>query len=62
MAMIGVEVTIKKECDYPTPFGKSYKAKGAYVQGKFIVVVGRIDPDNTIRVKYPAEFVSLKFY
>lgn len=58
--MNGVEVTIT-EGHFSTPFGLQYKAKGAYVQGKHIIVVGRLEPDNTIRIKYPKENVKLKF-
>ena len=37
--------------DYPTPYGKQYEAKGAYRQGKFIVVVGEIKSNSTTRIK-----------
>jgi len=46
---------------YPTPYGRNYDAKGAYRQGKYIVVVGNIKLNNTIRIKYPAEDVKLTF-
>jgi hypothetical protein len=39
---IGVRVRISKDCKYPTPYGLHYIAKGAYRQGKFIVVVGHV--------------------
>ena len=47
--------------DYPTPYGKQYEAKGAYRQGKFIVVVGEIKSNTTTRIKYPASDLELKF-
>ena len=47
--------------DYPTPYGKQYEAKGAYRQGKFIVVVGEIKSNSTTRIKYPASDLELKF-
>ncbi len=46
---------------YPTPYGKEYEAKGAYRQGKFIIVVGELKSNNTIRIKYPASDVELTF-
>lgn len=60
MEKVIVEITNPKP-DYPTPFGKKYEAKGAYRQGKYIVVVGTINPDSTIRVKYPASDLKLTF-
>ena len=60
--MNGVEVKIKRTTEAETPFGYKYKAKGAYVQGKYIVVVGQLDPDNTIRIKYPKDDIELKFF
>ena len=60
--MNGVEVKIKETTNVPTPYGLHYKAKGAYVQGKFIVVVGHYDPDHTVRIKYPKDDIQLKFY
>lgn len=57
-----VIVEIINPCpNYPTPFGLKYEAKGAYRQGKNIVVVGRINPENTIRLSYPAKDVKLTF-
>lgn len=51
--------------EYPIPYGKKYEAKGAYRQGKYIVVVGYLSKDgksdNTIRIKYPASDVKIKF-
>ena len=47
--------------DYPTPYGKQYEAKGAYRQGKYIVVVGEIKSNTTTRIKYPASDLELKF-
>jgi len=46
---------------YPTPYGKKYEAKGAYRQGKFIVVVGEIKSGSTVRIKYPASDLKLIF-
>lgn len=57
--MNGVKVTIIKG-NFPTPFGLEYTAKGAYLQGKHIVVVGKLDPDNTIRIKYPKSHVKIE--
>ena len=57
-----VEIT-NKSPSYPTPFGKKYQAKGAYRQGKNIIVVGYLaensSTENTIRIKYPASDVKL---
>jgi hypothetical protein len=47
--------------NYPTPFGKKYEAKGAYRQGKYIIVVGEVKSNNTIRIKYPAQDLKLEF-
>ncbi len=47
--------------NYPTPYGKHYEAKGAYRQGKFIIVVGEIKSNSTTRIKYPASDLELKF-
>tara|TARA_R110000868_G_scaffold14426_4_gene67190 strand:+ start:15202 stop:15381 length:180 start_codon:yes stop_codon:yes gene_type:complete len=58
--MNGVKVSITNG-NFPVPFGLNYEAKGAYVQGKYIVVVGRLNPDNTIRIKYPKSNVKLEF-
>ncbi len=61
--MNGVNVIISKKCTYPTPNGHSYLAKGAYRQGKFIIVVGRLGKQaNTIRLKYPADDVQIEMY
>ena len=57
--MKGVNVTINPETEANTPYGLSYMAKGAYVQGKFIIVVGNLTLNNTIRVKYPAKDVEI---
>jgi hypothetical protein len=46
---------------YPTPYGRFYEAKGAYRQGKFVIVVGEIKSDSTTRIKYPVEDLELKF-
>ena len=47
--------------DYPIPFGLNYEAKGAYRQGKYIIVVGNVAEDNAIRIKYPASDIKLTF-
>lgn len=60
MEKVIVEI-INTNPDYPTPFGLNYEAKGAYRQGKNIVVVGRLNPDNTIRITYPHSDVKLTF-
>lgn len=60
MEKVIVEI-LNENPDYPTPFGKKYEAKGAYRQGKHIVVVGEIESDNTIRIKYPAQDLKLTF-
>ena len=60
--MNGVEVNIISTTKSPTPYGLSYKAKGAYVQGKYIIVVGNLELNNTIRIKYPKNDIQLKFY
>jgi hypothetical protein len=44
---------------YPTPYGLKYEAKGAYRQGKFIIAVGNIENNNTVRIKYPASDVKI---
>lgn len=54
-----VEIVTSKTKNYPTPHGLRYEAKGAYRQGKYIVVVGSINPDNTVRIKYPVEDVKI---
>ena len=56
-----VVVEVSKDTVYPTPYGYKYEAKGAYRQGKFIIVVGELKSNSTIRVKYPATDVKLKF-
>lgn len=58
--MTGVEVNITKRSEYPTPYGLNYLAKGAYRQGKYIIVVGHIESNSTIRIKYPATDVEVK--
>jgi uncharacterized protein YgiM (DUF1202 family) len=60
--MEGVEVKISKTTKANTPYGFHYKAKGAYVQGKYIIVVGELKENNTIRIKYPKDDVELKFF
>lgn len=60
MEKVIVEI-INPKPNYPIPFGKKYEAKGAYRQGKYIVVVGCLNPENTIRVKYPANDIKLTF-
>lgn len=58
--MKGIKVKINKSSDYPTPFGLSYEAKGFYIQKIFIIIVGQLDPDNTIRIKYPINDVTIE--
>lgn len=60
MEKVIVEI-INDNPSYPTPYGKKYEAKGAYRQGKYIIVVGNIENDNTIRIKYPASDLKLHF-
>ncbi len=60
MEKVIVEI-LNENCSYPTPFGKKYEAKGAYRQGRSIVVVGEIKSNSTIRIKYPAEDLKLTF-
>lgn len=55
-----VEVCINKTSNYPTPFGLIYDAKGFYIQGKYIIVVGNMDTNSTIRIKYPLKDVSIR--
>lgn len=57
--MKGVEVRISGSYDGPMPFGPYYLAKGAYVQGKHIVIVGNLANDSTIRVKYPSSAITV---
>ena len=57
--MKGVNVIINPETNSDTPYGLTYIAKGAYVQGKFIVVVGNLTENNTIRIKYPSKDVEI---
>ena len=59
--MNGVKVKIS-EGDFPTPYGLKYEAKGAYTQGKYIVVVGNFGDNSTIRIKYPKDKIKLKFF
>jgi len=49
----GIIVKISESTIYPTPYGYEYKAKGCYVNKKFLIVVGHLEQDNTIRIKYP---------
>ena len=58
--MKGIKVKISKSSDYPTPFGLEYEAKGFYIQKKNIIIVGKLYPDNTIRIKYPIQDVSIE--
>lgn len=64
--MNGVEVTIKNKSgkDYPLPHGREYIAKGAYRQTKYIIVVGIIKGhyEDTVRIKYPQEDVTIKLF
>ena len=62
---VKVEISIKSKKDYPTPYGFEYKAKGAYRQGKYIIVVGVIEDwiqENTVRIKYPYEDVKITIF
>lgn len=63
----GVKVEIiKSNNNYPLPFGRKYLAKGFYIQGKYVVVVGQIEDkyenttENTIRMKYPISDVKIE--
>jgi len=49
----GIKVAISEKTEYPTPYGYEYSAKGCYVNKKFLIVVGHLEKDNTIRLKYP---------
>jgi hypothetical protein len=60
MEKVIVEI-LNENPSYPTPFGKKYEAKGAYRQGKYIIVVGEIESNSTIRIKYPAQDLKLQF-
>lgn len=59
--MNGVKIKIIKG-NFPIPFGLEYEAKGAYIQGKYIIVVGNLENNSTIRIKYPKENVNLTFF
>lgn len=59
--MLGVEVKVTKG-DFPTPYGLEYKAKGAYRQGKYIIVVGNLKDNSTIRIKYPHDKVNIQIF
>jgi hypothetical protein len=59
--MNGVKVKITQG-NFPTPFGLEYEAKGAYLQGKYIVVVGNLKDNSTIRIKYPKDNCKLEFF
>jgi hypothetical protein len=59
----GVHVELHKDTLSPTPYGLTYEAKGAYVQEKYIIVVGNIQKNTTTRLKYRKEEVKyLTFY
>lgn len=58
--MKGIKVKINKSSNYPTPFGLEYDAKGFYIQKKSIIIVGLLNPDNTIRIKYPIQDVTIE--
>ncbi len=60
MEKVIVEI-LNENPSYPTPYGNKYEAKGAYRQGKFIVVVGELVSNSTIRIKYPATDLKLTF-
>lgn len=55
----GVSVIIVPTSNYPTPFGLKYEAKGFYIQKNKIVVVGNLENNNTMRIKYPVNDVSI---
>lgn len=48
----GVRVELDGGCKSPMPFGRSYVAKGFYVQGKHVIVVGEQKTGSTVRLKY----------
>ena len=58
--MKGIKVKINKSSNYPTPFGLEYDAKGFYIQKKSIIIVGLLNHDNTIRIKYPIQDVTIE--
>jgi hypothetical protein len=58
--MKGVKVTINPTSEYHRPYGNTYEAKGFYVQGKNIIVVGDLKSGNTIRIKYPLKDVTIE--
>lgn len=58
--MNGVKVNINEKYLGYRPFGNSYEAKGAYTQGNFIVVVGNIKDNTSIRMKYPRECITIE--
>jgi hypothetical protein len=60
--MNGVKVKIDPNyCGY-APFGFNYEAKGAYIQGNFVIVVGNLKENTSIRMKYPKNIVNLIFF
>lgn len=60
MEKVIVEI-INESTKYPIPYGKNYEAKGAYRQGNYIIVVGEIKSNSTMRIKYPASDLKLTF-
>lgn len=58
----GIKVKIFKTSDYPTPFGLEYDAKGFYIQKNNVIIVGTLNPDSTIRIKYPIEDVYIEIF
>jgi hypothetical protein len=56
----GVKVKITPSCDYPTPYGLEYNAKGCYVNKKQMIVVGHLERGNTIRISYPINDVTIQ--
>lgn len=59
VAMRGVKVKITKSYNYSTPFGLEYEAKGFYIQKKHMIIVGELNRDNTMRIKYPKDDVQI---
>ena len=64
MEKVIVEI-LNENPSYPTPYGNKYEAKGAYRQGKYVIIVGCLptngNPENTIRIKYPVNDLKLTF-
>ena len=56
----GVRAIINKDTTAHTPYGYDYVAKGFYIQGKKVVVVGQVETGSTVRLSYPADDVHVK--